>query len=164
MPVSNLSLALSELAERETPEVLARCLEMFHGCGQRLEGGAYCGASRAGHPQAECERWVAGYGIMDGLRLLERLTALSRHEAKVDAELGLDTVRVEVGDGLMALLAARGHSVESLKRMTVERRAAVMLECERVEPRVLSVAPRLTDRLVQEADEALKAAYDGKEA
>lgn len=82
MPKSELAVELARLSEEATPSVLRAVLSKFWECRE-------CGRDQDSHPQKNCAVWVAGFGMKDGLELLDRLTEFSLHEAKVSDALGL---------------------------------------------------------------------------
>jgi hypothetical protein len=137
-----LSVALAEVAEKATPEVLQRVLDLFHGCG-RVIGETRCGRREKAHPQKDCERWMPMYGVQQGLELLSVLAKFSRHEEKVDDELGLGKVKVQVeaGSGLMGAIVAAGITLEEFKRLTVEERSRVVLDVTSVKPLIAGPVP-----------------------
>lgn len=113
---SALAVELARLSEEATPSVLSAVLEKFWACGN-------CTRSRDDHPQANCKVWVAGFGMKDGLELLDRLTEFSLHEAKVEDALGLK--KKEVAEQVSWLV---GVDVAEFKRMTASERERALLE------------------------------------
>ena len=111
MAKSPLAVELARLSEEATPSVLAAVLEKFWACGN-------CGLEKDSHPQKDCRTWVAGFGMKDGLELLDRLTEFSLHEAKVEDALGLK----KKGDSGATLVFMPHITEAEWKKMTREQR------------------------------------------
>lgn len=116
MAKSELALELARLSEEATPAVLSAVLAKFLACGN-------CGLEKDSHPQKDCHQWVAGFGMKDGLELLDRLTEFSLHEAKVEDALGLK--KKEMAEKVPWLI---GIDVGAFKRMTQDERERKVLE------------------------------------
>jgi hypothetical protein len=113
---------LARLAEDATPALLTTALEMFHACAFTDVLGAACGRAKAAHPQKDHRAWVPRYGALEAIRLIEMCTMLSRHEGKVDRELGLDKHTPPV------VVAWLGITADEAKRLTPEELDRRMLE------------------------------------
>ena len=116
MAKSPLAVELARLSEEATPAVLSAVLKKFWACGN-------CGLEKDAHPRANCKDWVAGFGMKDGLELLDRLTEFSLHEAKVEDALGLK--KKEMAERVPWLI---GIDVGAFKRMTQDERERKVLE------------------------------------
>ena len=88
--MTEAALALARLAEKATPEVLETALALFRECCWKGDDGVRCGRERLAHPQKDHPTWVPYYEPSEAMRLVEVLTALSRHEGRADKGLGLD--------------------------------------------------------------------------
>lgn len=116
MAKSALAVELARLSEEATPSVLSAVLAKFWECGK-------CKREKDDHPQADCHAWMAGFGMRDGLELLDRLTEFSLHEAKVEDALGLK--KKEMAEKVPWLV---GIDVGAFKRMTAAERERKVLE------------------------------------
>lgn len=108
----------------------------------RVCGG--CGHPRERHTSdGPCGRCVGALGepcrvfewsvtVGEIVQSLTYMKAMTRHEQRVDADLGLDVKKVAVvGSPIAEMLEAAGYTVEDMKRMSASERADKVLEVTR---------------------------------